>query len=181
MEPYKKQIFMHFKEILSVPGMSGLYKVVANNKSGFIVESLADGKRTLVNASQRIMTLVDIAVYTSEGEVPLKEVFQKIKEKTGGPLTVDLKGDQNKLREFFGTVVPEFDGERVYNSDIKKMLTWYSLLQDKMDFAKEDEAEGTDVTALSQESEKYTPKVHEAHGPKTEGAKKAPSRTRKKV
>lgn len=172
---------MQFKEILSVPGMSGLYKVVANNKNGFIVESLADGKRTLVNASQRIMTLVDIAVYTTEGEVPLREVFQKIKEKTGGPLTVDVKGDQNKLREFFATVVPEFDQERVYNSDVKKMLTWYSLLQDKIDFTKEEEESGADVSALSAETDKHLPKIHEVHGPKTETAKKSTARTRKKV
>ena len=171
---------MQFKEILSVPGMGGLYKVVANNKNGFIVESLSDGKRTLVNASQRIMTLVDIAVYTKDGEVPLREVFRKIKEKTGGPLNVDLKGDQNKLRDFFGTVVPEFDHERVYNSDIKKMLNWYALLQDKMDFTEEEESEG-EVSSLTNEGDKHLPKMHEGHGPKVETAKKTTARTRKKV
>lgn len=172
---------MKFREILSVPGMSGLYKVVANNKNGFIVESLADGKRTLVNASQRIMTLVDIAVYTSEGELPLREVFQKIKEKSGGALKVDLKGDVAKLRDFFSSAIPNFDQERVYNSDIKKMLTWYSLLQDKIDFSKEEEDENADVPAVNHDSDKHLPKVHEAHGPKTETAKKSTARTRKKV
>jgi hypothetical protein len=172
---------MQFKEILSVPGMGGLYKVVANNKNGFIVESLNDGKRTLVNASQRIMTLVDIAVYTSDGEVPLREVFKKIKEKTGGPLNVDLKGDANALRDFFATVVPEFDQERVYNSDIKKMLTWYSLLQDKMDFNEEEDEGGSELSGPSTDGEKHLPKIHEVHGPKVEAAKKTTARTRKKV
>ncbi len=171
---------MQFKEILSVPGMGGLYKVVANNKNGFIVESLIDGKRTLVNASQRIMTLVDIAVYTKDAEIPLREVFKKIKEKHGDKLNLDPKADANKLREFFKDILPEFDEERVYTSDIKKMLNWYQQLSDKIDFAKEKEEEG-EAPAINMESEKHLPKVHEAHGPKTGGAKKSTARTRKKV
>lgn len=173
---------MQLKEILSVPGMNGLYKVVANNKTGFIVESLTDGKRSMVNSTQRIMTLVDIAVYTTEEEVPLRVVFQKIKDKTGGALTVDLKGDQNKLRDFFISVLPNVDQERVYNSDIKKMLNWYQMLQDKIDFSKEvEETDGVDVSALHADSDKHLPKLHEAHGPKTESVKRATARTRKKV
>src|SRR3954469_21492057 len=113
---------MQLKEIISVPGMGGLHKVIANNKNGFIVESLADGKRTLVNSNQRIMTLMDIAVYTKEGEVPLREIFKKIADSTKGELNVDLKGDQNKIREYFKTLIPDFDEERVYTSDIKKLL-----------------------------------------------------------
>ncbi len=69
---------MEFKELISVPGMSGLYKVVANNRAGFIVESLVDSKRTIINSTQKIMTLVDIAVYTASGEVPLREIYKKI-------------------------------------------------------------------------------------------------------
>ena len=174
---------MEFKEIISVPGMSGLYKVVANNKNGFIVESLNDSKRTLINSNQRIMTLVDIAVYTSDGEVPLKDIFKKIQQKEGGKLKVDLKGDQNKIRDYFKGLVPEFDEDRVYTSDIKKMLTWYDLLSGKIDFTKEEVAEGdSDKPVIEKDTEKHAVKTHhESHGPKTEGAKKATTKTRKKV
>ncbi|MBL0102970.1 MAG: DUF5606 domain-containing protein [Bacteroidetes bacterium] len=175
---------MEFKEIISVPGMGGLYKVVANNRNGFIVESLADGKRTLINSNQRIMTLVDIAVYTADGEVPLRDIFKKIQEKEGGKLGVDLKGDQTKLRDYFKKLVPEFDEEKVYTSDIKKMLTWYDVLNGKIDFTKEEkvEDEATEKSILEKENDKPVVKTHhEAHGPKTEGAKRATAKTRKKV
>src|SRR3954468_13642421 len=112
---------MELKEIISVPGMSGLYRIVASNKNGFIVESLNDGKRTMVNNSQRIMSLTDISVYTKDGEVPLRDIFKKLVE-TSGDEKPDPKGDPEKLRTFFKKAVPEYDEEKVYSSDIKKML-----------------------------------------------------------
>lgn len=170
---------MEFKDILAVPGMPGLYKVVGNNKSGFIVESITDGKRSMVNGQQRIMTLVDVAVYTSEEDKPLREIFLILQEKTKGTLPVDLKGDDKKIRDFFRTIVPDFDEQRVYNSDIRKMLNWFQLLHGKVDFSKPAE---TDAAALKKEEDKpVVPKVHEAHGPKAEHAKTSAARTRKKV
>ena len=171
---------MEFKDILAVPGMPGLYKVVGNNKNGFIVESILDGKRSMVNGQQRIMTLIDIAVYTSGDEKPLREIFLSLQEKTNGKLPVDLKGDDTKIREYFRTIVPDFDEERVYNSDIKKMLNWFQLLNGKVDFTKPVEA---DAAAVKKEDDKpAVPKVHEAHGPKAEQhAKTSTARTRKKV
>jgi hypothetical protein len=172
---------MQLKDIISVPGMSGLFKVIANNKNGFIVESLTDGKRTLVNANQRIMTLVDISVYTTEGEIPLRDVFRKISEGSKNKLEVDPKGDPEKLKTYFRKLVPEFDEERVYASDIKKMLTWFDVLKDKIDFSKEEEPEEGEKIASASEHDKPVPKLHEAHGPKPENAKKSTARTRKKV
>ncbi len=171
---------MEFKDILAVPGMPGLYKVVGNNKNGFIVESILDGKRSMVNGQQRIMTLIDVAVYTSGDEKPLREIFLSLQEKTNGKLPVDLKGDDNKIRDYFRTIVPDFDEERVYNSDIKKMLNWFQLLNGKVDFTKPVEA---DAAAVKKEDDKpVVPKVHEAHGPKAEQhAKTSTARTRKKV
>lgn len=172
---------MEFKEIISVPGMGGLFKVVANNRAGFIVESLVDGKRTVINSSQRIMTLIDIAVYTSAGEVPLLDIYKKIQSSEGNKLKVDVKGDQAKLRDYFKKLIPDFDEERVYTSDIKKMFNWYELLCDKMDFSKVEVAED-DKSILSDKDEKNSVKAHhEGHGPKVESAKKATARTRKKV
>ena len=173
---------MEFREIISVPGMSGLYKVVANNRAGFIVESLVDSKRTVINSNQRIMTLVDIAVYTAEGEVPLKDIYKKIQSAEGNKLKVDVKGDQAKLREYFKKLIPDFDEERVYTSDIKKMLTWFELLSDQIDFSKVETTEGDEKSPLADKEEKVVVKAHhEAHGPKVESAKKATARTRKKV
>ncbi len=173
---------MEFKEIISVPGMGGLYKVVANNRAGFIVESLIDAKRTIINSAQKIMTLIDIAVYTSEGEVPLLDIYKKIQSTEGNKLKVDVKGDQSKLRDYFKKLVPEFDEERVYTSDIKKMLTWYELLSDKMDFSKVAKVDPDDKSVLGDKDEKSSVKSHhESHGPKIESAKKSTARTRKKV
>ena len=170
---------MQFKEIISVPGL-GLFRILSSNKTGFIVESLTDGKRTMVNANQRIMTLSEIAVYTSDGEVPLRDVFKKIAD--SGKKAPDPKGDQEKLRVFFKTVVPDFDEERVYNSDIKKMITWYDLLKDKIDFkVEEKEEEGVDVKSHAGDQGHQIHRVHEVHGPKTEHAKTTTTKTRKKV
>ncbi|HRH66211.1 MAG TPA: DUF5606 domain-containing protein [Bacteroidia bacterium] len=174
---------MELKDIISVPGMSGLYKVVANNKNGFIVESLADSKRTLINSNQRIMTLVDIAVYTTEEEMPLREIYKKIQQTDGQKLGVDVKADVAKLRDYFKKIVPNFDEERVYSSDIKKMLTWYELLKDKIDFSKEEETggEADEKIIAAADHEKPIPKMHESHGPKAEHAKATTAKTRKKV
>jgi hypothetical protein len=170
---------MELKEIISVPGMSGLYRIVASNKNGFIVESLNDNKRTMVSNSQRIMTLTDISVYTTDGEIPLREVFKKMSanDKT---VKIDLKGDPEKLRDVFKTAVPDYDQERVYASDIKKMLTWYEALKDKIDFSKEEKDDDEDLKS-NVEQEKSVPKIHESHGPKIEHAKASTARTRKKV
>ena len=170
---------MELKEIISVPGMSGLYRIVASNKNGFIVESLNDNKRTMVSNNQRIMTLSDISVYTNDGEVPLREVFKKMSEK-GKESKVDPKGNPDKLRDFFKSALPDYDEERVYSSDIKKMITWFEALKDKVDFSKEEKEESDDIK-MNQDHEKSVPKIHESHGPKTEHAKTSTARTRKKV
>ena len=160
--------------------MNGLYKIIANNKNGFIVESLQDGKRTMVNVNQRIMTLSDISVYTKESEISLREVFKKISEMSGNKTEFDLKGDPKKLRDYLKKIVPDFDEERVYDSDIKKMLTWFDALKDKIDFTK-DEPVDEGKSLVTNEHDRPTPKIHEMHGPKTENAKASTARTRKKV
>ncbi len=169
---------MELKDIISVPGMGGLFKVVGNNKNGFIVESMLDNKRTMVSSSQRILTLVDIGVYTTDEEMPLNEVFLKIQE-SGKDKSIDVKGDSKKMREFFKSVIPTFDEERVYDSDIKKVLSWYLLLTGKVDFSKVEEVD--DKLAQHQDNEKQIHKNHESHGPKEMSAKASSARTRKKV
>ncbi len=174
---------MLLKDIISVPGMNGLYKIIANNKNGFIVESLQDGKRTMISSNQRIMTLADISVFTNDGEIPLRDVFKKAQELGGNKLEVDPKGDPKKLKEYFKKIVPEFDEEKVYSSDIKKMIIWFDVLKDKIDFSKDEASEGDQdgKPLITGEHDKPVIKKHEAHGPKTENAKASTARTRKKV
>jgi hypothetical protein len=169
---------MELKDIISVPGMSGLYKVIGNNKGGFIVESLTDGKRSMVSATQRIMTLVDVAIYTNAEERPLREVFLAIQSKDGDRLSVDPKADDATLRKYFSGIVPDYDTDRVYVSDIRKVLNWYVLLNGKIDFSK---ATDDNASIVKEDASKPVQKSHEAHGPKTEGSKSTAARTRKKV
>jgi hypothetical protein len=120
---------MNLTGIIAVSGITGLSKVVAKTKNGIVCESLADKKRFPVQGSDKISALEDISVYTEEGEKPLKEIFASIKStEEGKQVPVDLKGDPKKLREYFTKIVPNFDQERVYNSDIKKLLGWYNIL-----------------------------------------------------
>jgi len=180
MEQEKK--LMELKDIISIPGMGGLFKVIAQSKNGFIVESLTDNKRIPIASTQRISSLVDIAVFTKHEDMPLKDVFKKIQDTDGGKLAVDPKADPKALKDYFTKVVPDFDDERVYASDMKKILTWYELLNGKVDFnAKIEESEDGKLGA-NQDLEKPVHKVHESHSPKADQhAKVGQVKLRKKV
>lgn len=117
------------KTILSVSGRPGLFRLVNQGKNMLIVESLQNGKRGPVYAHDKVVSLGDIAIYTYNDEVPLGNIFESIKEKNEGK-TVDVKalGGDEKVREYFATVLPDFDQERVYTNDIKKVFSWYNQL-----------------------------------------------------
>lgn len=134
---------MDFTKIIVVSGKSGAFKVIAQTRGGLIVESLIDGKRMPVSAANRITSVEDIVVFTETDEVKLKEVFQKIKEITNGEQAIDHKSDDHLVKEFFEKVMPDYDKERVYFSDMKKMIFWYNLLQknDMLDFEEEEKIE----------------------------------------
>lgn len=118
--------------IISISGHSGLFKVISQTKFGLIVEAIADGKRMPAYSSQRISALEDISVYTTGDDMPLAEVFQKIFDKEkGGQITIDSKASNDELRKKLEEYLPEFDRDRVYASDIKKLFAWYNLLQSK--------------------------------------------------
>lgn len=120
---------MSLDKILSISGKPGLYNLIAQTRGGFVAESLIDNKRITVNAQQNISVLSEIAIYTLTEEVPLKEVFLSIKNKEGGKeSSVKPKDSKDKLEEYFFDILPEYDEERVYPSDIKKVLQWYNLL-----------------------------------------------------
>lgn len=128
---------MEFNKIIAVTGKPGLYQVVTQTKSGIIVESLSDKKRFPINTTQNVSLLENIAIYTYEEEVPLLEVFKKMYEKTEGKAAISHKESSNKLTSFFAEILPEYDDERVYTSNIKKVIQWYnSLIDAGLDFSK---------------------------------------------
>lgn len=117
------------KTVLSISGRPGLFKLVSQGKNMLIVESLGMGKRMPAYAHDKIISLGDIAIYTMEEDIPLADVFESIKEKNEGKI-VDIKSmkSDKEIREYFATVLPDFDDERVYTNDIKKVFTWYNAL-----------------------------------------------------
>ncbi len=132
--------------------MPGLYKVLAQTKSGFIVESLVDKKRLPVSATQRVSMLEDISVFTQGDDMPLKEVFLKMKEYSASNEIIDAKADPGKLKDFLGKVVPDYDTERVYPSDIKKMISWFHMVKDFVDVADEEEPEESQTPSGNSEA-----------------------------
>lgn len=132
------------RRILSIAGRPGLFKLASQGKNMLIVEELASGKKTPAYATEKIISLNDIAIYTDEGEVSLASVFDSIKKKENGAATsVNPSNDGDQMRAYFGEVLPNFDRERVHVSDIKKVLVWYNLLvgANMTDFVKEAAAE----------------------------------------
>ena len=119
---------MDLKEILSVSGKPGLFKTIAQTKTGVIIESLIDGKRLQAFASDKLSSLGEISIFTTGEDMPLREVFRLIQEKSGDQPAPDAKTDDRTLKAFFETVVPDYDPERVYVSHIRKVATWYNLL-----------------------------------------------------
>ena len=128
--PLSKNKNMSLDKILAIAGKPGLFKLVAQTRGGFVAESLIDNKRLSVSVQQNVSVLSEIAIYTLTEEIPLKQVFGNIKEKeNGGQTSVGPKEGKDKLEEYFFDVLPDYDEDRVYASDIKKVLQWYNLLQ----------------------------------------------------
>lgn len=117
------------KTILSIAGRPGLYKLVNRGRNMLIVESLTTGKRTPAYSHDKVIALGDIAIYTTGEDKPLGEVLELVKAHTNGQ-PVDLKSFANDgaMREYFAQILPEFDNDRVYNTDIKKLFQWYNQL-----------------------------------------------------
>ncbi|HKK12110.1 MAG TPA: DUF5606 domain-containing protein [Flavobacteriaceae bacterium] len=123
---------MSLDKILSISGRPGLYKIVTQTRAGFVAESLIDKKKVSVNMHSNVSVLSEIAIYTLTEELPLREVFKKIKEKENGkPTSISHKDSKDVLEEYFFEVLPDYDEDRVYTSDIKKVIQWYNMLQGK--------------------------------------------------
>ncbi len=132
------------KEILSISGKPGLYKLVSQGKNMLIVESLTDGKRIPAYSKDKVVSLGDIAIFTETAEVKLGLVLEAIKTKENAAVcSIDTKADNDKLRAYMGEILPEYDRDRVYPSDIRKLITWYnSLISSNItDFTEKEESE----------------------------------------
>ena len=114
------------KTILAISGKPGLFKLVNQGKNMLIVESLSTGKRTPAYAHDKVISLGDIAIYTVEEDVPLSKVLES--KADGKPVDVKAIGDDADIRAYFKEVLPDFDEDRVYTNDIKKVLNWYNQL-----------------------------------------------------
>lgn len=120
---------MALEKVLAISGKPGLYKLVTQTRTGFIAESLIDQKRLAIGIQQNVSVLSEIAIYTLTEEVPLADVFRKISDKENGQETaISHKDSKDKLEEYFFEVLPDYDEDRVYVSDIKKVIQWYNLL-----------------------------------------------------
>ena len=136
---------MDLTGILSISGYGGLFKLIKQTKTGFIVESLVDKKRMQAFASSKISTLEDIAIYTETGEMHLKDVLKKIfQEENEKKLDLTAKSSGEDLKAFFDKVLPDYDRERVYVSDIKKVVAWYNILVENGLIDLEEDEDGSD-------------------------------------
>ena len=122
---------MNLEKILAISGKPGLYVLKVQTRTGFVAESLLDGKKITVNLKSNVSLLSEISIYTYEGEKPLSEIMKKIADKESKGPALSHKEDNAKLTAYFKEILPDYDEERVYPSDIKKVLNWYNMLQAK--------------------------------------------------
>ncbi len=127
---------MSLDKVLAISGKPGIYSLKTQTRSGFVAESLVDGKRLSVGIRHNVSILSEIAIYTLSQELPLREVFQKTKDKENGAQTISHKVSKDELEAYFFDLIPDYDEDRVYPSDIKKVVQWYNILQknDMLDF-----------------------------------------------
>ena len=141
---------MDLRKILAIAGYPGLYQYFAQGRNGIIVESLEDKKRANIPASAKVSALGEIAIYTDDEEVALRQVLLNIKEKMSGGPTLDAKKVTNdQLKKAMEEVLPNYDRDRVYASDMKKLFSWYNILQknDMLEFDPEETEEAADDKA----------------------------------
>lgn len=124
-----KQIKMNLEGILHISGKPGLFKVISKGKNTIIVESLIDGKRSPIGSHSQANMLEEIGIYTYNDTEPLTEIFESIAKKENGKKTISHKSSTNDLTTYFAEILPEYDKERVYTSDIKKIIQWYNFMQ----------------------------------------------------
>lgn len=151
---------MDLKDVVSIAGIGGLHKIVGQRPTGLIVETLdADKKRFPTNLTQKISILDDISIYTIEGEARLRDVMVSINEaEKGGSKVPGKKDSENDIRAFVGQVLPNYDKERVYISDLKKLVQWYGMLKDVLDWDAMKAGDSAEGEAAGKEEKAAAPK-----------------------
>jgi len=143
------------KDILSISGKGGLFRYIAQARNGIVVESLDDNKRHVAPSTARVSSLEDIAIFTESEDVPLSDVLHRIYEKEDGGESISHKSTNSELKSYFEEVLPEYDEERVYVSDIRKVISWYNILHEhEMLKLVDKEEEGEEEQPAGKESDK---------------------------
>lgn len=159
---------MNIDGIIAVSGKPGLYKVIGQTKNGVIVTSLSDGKKLAMSSTSKMSALQDIAIYTYAEEIPLVDVLEKIRIKEEGKAAIGHKSSAAVLTDYFRTILDDYDEDRVYPSDIKKVISWYNTLQ----------KEGLAVESVEEEAPEEVKEKKEEKKPKAKS--KAKAKTQKK-
>jgi len=171
---------MQLEKIISISGKPGLFKLVSQLKNGFIVEDISTKKKASISNSSQVSLLDNIAMFTFDKEVPLFEVFENIAKKYDYKPTINHKSSSEELRAFMAESLPNYDVERVYESDIKKLAQWYNLLQKAgyitpESFVKPEETPAAEVAEAK--AEEKTEKAEKKPAAKKAPAKKAAEKT----
>ncbi|AND63017.1 hypothetical protein AX766_00570 [Flavobacterium covae] len=170
---------MNLERILAISGKPGLYALKMQTRTGFVAESLVDGKKVTVGMQSNVSLLSEISVYTYSEEKPLVDVMSAIAKKENGGEAPRLKEDKAALLAYFGEILPDYDQDRVYPSDVKKILNWYNILQAKGLVVLAEETKTEEVTEEKPKKPRATrAKKEEATGEKEEKPKK-PRATKK--
>ena len=140
---------MGLRKTIAISGKPGLFSIINQSKGGFLVQSLVDQKKFPVTQAQNISVLNDIAIYTYDEEKPLREVFLTMHAKEEGKAALNHKDSNDKLQSYFSEILPDYDQERVYTSNIKKVIQWYNILvAAKFDFTTLEEKEDKKVETV---------------------------------
>lgn len=141
------------KGFISISGQPGLYKIVAQSKNGIIVEGLSDKKRLNIYASTKVSTLSDISMFTTGEDKPIEEIMTSIFEKEKGGAAVESKADDKAIEAYFAAVLPDYDKDRVYVSNMRKLFAWYNALQSTGNLKEKEENKEGEEKAISLKSD----------------------------
>lgn len=170
---------MILKDILAISGEPGLFRFIAQGKNSMIVEQLETKVRSSAFSTSKVSSLEEITVYTEKEDMPLGKIFDLISEKNNGGPAIDYKSDPEKLKGWFSEILPEYDKDKVYTSDIKKIAHWYNILHG-LNLLVKDEPEKEAVKAEPEKNEEKKPKKEPSEKKKEPASPKADKEAAKK-
>ncbi len=173
---------MIIQEIIAIAGKPGLYRILTTGRNSLVVQSMTDGKRMSIAATSRVSSLGDITMYTTGEDIHLRDVLHRIHEHTGGKEGISHKAAPAEIRDFVDSIVPELDHDRVYNSDLKKLIQWFNTLAQHNAFPLESqhEIEEANEQAAAEEAQAAEQKAapEEKAAPAKKPAAKKPAATK---